>query len=271
MPDSPTGESYNPFYRHFDSPLMRRVREESYGEDIGQHSWVTAGELREDARRLGLDAHSRVLDLGCGPGGPLAFLLSIVGCHGTGLDVSPAAVGAATARARVCGVSDRLTVHVADLAAPWPPDLGTFTAAMSIDVVLHLPDRLSMFRAVAQHLAPGGRFLVVDAGVVTGAISAAEVRRRSAHGYSMFVPDGWNESQLNTAGFRLVECEDRTASVVSAAEGRLAAYERHRGELEDLSGAEWVAGQLDYLETVRELAARRALSRMAYLAEVARP
>ena len=34
-------------YARFDSPLMQMIRREAYGEDIGQHSWLTAVELRE--------------------------------------------------------------------------------------------------------------------------------------------------------------------------------------------------------------------------------
>lgn len=269
-PDPPIAESYDPFYRNFDSPLMRRVREDAYGEDIGQHSWVTADELRADAQRLQLDASSRLLDLGCGPGGPLLFLLSIVGARGTGLDLSPAAIQVATVRASALGVGPRFEARTADLKAQLPDDLGTYTAVMSIDVVLHLPDRLSLFREVARVLEAGGRFLFTDAGVVTGAISADDVRRRSAHGYSQFVPEGWNEAQLHAAGLRLIEREDRTASVVRAADGRLTAFARHRAALEELSGTAWYAGQVEYLRTVRELAARRALARIAYVAEVRR-
>ena len=60
-------DEYESFYREFDSQLMRQVRAEAYGEDIGQHSWVDAAELREDSRRLCLGPTSRLLDLGSGP------------------------------------------------------------------------------------------------------------------------------------------------------------------------------------------------------------
>jgi hypothetical protein len=50
---------YDAAYTEFDSPLMRRLRAEAYGEDIGQHSWVTAEELRGDSARLHLSPASR--------------------------------------------------------------------------------------------------------------------------------------------------------------------------------------------------------------------
>ena len=75
MSDSPESEdrSYDNFYDDFDSPLMKRLRLEAYGRDIGQHSWVTSEDLEESISRLKLSRASRFLDLGCGPGGPLAF------------------------------------------------------------------------------------------------------------------------------------------------------------------------------------------------------
>ncbi|MEO8453486.1 MAG: hypothetical protein ABI647_27125 [Gemmatimonadota bacterium] len=63
MPEQSPPKGYDQTYAAFDSSLMQRVRREAYGEDIGQHSWVTADELRSDLQRLGLTATSRLLDL----------------------------------------------------------------------------------------------------------------------------------------------------------------------------------------------------------------
>jgi hypothetical protein len=37
---------YDMTYRHFDEPVLARVRREAFGEDIGQNSWLTADECR---------------------------------------------------------------------------------------------------------------------------------------------------------------------------------------------------------------------------------
>src|SRR5262245_34569221 len=93
MPESTErADEYERFHRAFDSPQMRQIRLEAYGEDIGQHSWVSADELRADAQRLGLQEASRLLDLGSGPCGPLTFLIAATGCTGLGLDLSSSAI-----------------------------------------------------------------------------------------------------------------------------------------------------------------------------------
>ncbi len=266
-PKQARADGYESFYREFDSPLMRQIRREAYDEDIGQHSWVDAGEMRVDIDRLALSPASRFVDLGCGPCGPLTFVLAAVGCPGTGVELSPSALRVGRARAVSLGVDALLSVREADLNEPLPFAPGSFDAAMSLDVVLHLRDRLRFFHEVARLLRPGGRFLFTDAGVVTGAVSNEEVRKRSVHGYTQFVAAGWNEGLLESAEFRLLETKDRTPSVLENAGGRLAAMQAHRAELEGVSGAAEFESQQCYLETVVELSRRGAVSRVMYLAE----
>ena len=258
----PESEEYESFYREFDTPQMRQFRRDAYGEDIGQHSWVDADELRADIPRLGLSRSSRLLDLGCGPCGPLTFILANAGCQGVGLEQSPAALKIGRERAAALGVEAALSVQVTDLNEPLPFESRSFDAAISIDVVVHLRDRRGMFNEVARLLRPGGRFFVTDAGVLTGIVSNEEMQKRSVHGFTQFVAPGANERLLESAGFRLIETGNRTASVLRNASGRLAALREHHAEPEK---------QREYFETVIELARRGALSRFAYLAEAGHP
>jgi cyclopropane fatty-acyl-phospholipid synthase-like methyltransferase len=179
-----------PLYAAFDSPLMKQLRQEAYGEDIGQHSWVTADEFRSDLDRLSLTTSSRLLDVGCGPCGPLVFAVKSTGCMGTGLDVSAPAIGSGRARASAAGVQDRVALLEADLNLLIPFDGSSFDAAISLDVVIHLPNRKALFHEMARLLVPTGRLLLIDEGVITGSISNEEIERRSVNGYMQFVPPG---------------------------------------------------------------------------------
>jgi SAM-dependent methyltransferase len=262
----PTRQPYDAIYDEFDAQLMRRFRSEAYGEDIGQHSWVSAAEIRADICRLGLTSSQRFLDLGCGPCGPLTFILRVIGCRATGLDISAAAVRAGHRRAAALGVDHLATIEQADLNAALPQEGRSFDAVMSLDVVVHVLDRTALFREVARVLIPGGKFLFTDAAVVRGAISNEEVASRSMYGYMQFVAPGVNERALEKAGLQLIEMEDRTKSVLASASGRLAARRAHREELEAVEGASGFEREVQYLETVIALARRGALSRLMYLA-----
>lgn len=261
-------DGYEPFYREFNSPLMRQIRSQAYGEDIGQHSWVGAQEMRGDIERLKLSPSSRLIDLGCGPCGPLTFVLASVGCSGTGVELSRAALAVGRERAATLGVDALLSVQEADLNEALPFESGSFDAAISLDVVLHLRDRSKLFDEVARLLRRGGRFLFTDGGVLTGSVSNEEARKRSIHGYTQFVAAGWNERLLESAGFVLIETENRTISMLKTASGRLAAMQAHRGELERVSSSADLENQQDYLETVVKLSRRGAVSRVMYLAEI---
>jgi SAM-dependent methyltransferase len=258
---------YDPFYRDFYSPLMRQIRQEAYGEDIGQHSWVIAAELRGDVSRLNLSESSRFLDLGCGPCGPLCHIVRHIGCRGTGIDLSAPALTAGRRCAASMGIEKLVSLHEVSLNESLPFAADSFDAAMALDVVLHVMDRRQLFREVARVLSIGRRFLFTDAGVITGSLSNEEVLWRSLHGYTQFVASGFNEQILASAGFELLEIEDRTASVVTNAKGRLAAITAHRAELEQIQDSQDIDRQCHYLETVAALGERRALSRIMYLAQ----
>ena len=259
-------KNYDSLYEEFESSVMREVRREAYGEDIGQHSWVSAADLRRDVVRLNIPIGGRLLDLGCGPCGPLTFVLTSVDCYGIGLDVSAAALAAGLVRAQSLEVDARIRLQETDLDGPIPVEDNTVDAAMSLDVMLHFRDRLRVFQEIARVLKHGARLLFTDAGVVTGSISNEEVAARSMHGFTQFCVPGFNETMLERAGLVLLATENRTAALVENATGRFAARLKHQAELERLEGAMDFNRYQQYLQSAISMSERGALSRLMYLA-----
>jgi uncharacterized OsmC-like protein len=67
---------FNAAYRSFELRARRRVRAETYGEDMGQNSWSTKDEWRVAFGCFGLTAESRVLDLARGSDGRTSISLA---------------------------------------------------------------------------------------------------------------------------------------------------------------------------------------------------
>jgi len=108
------------------------------------------------ARRFGAPAAGlRVLDIGCG-GGFLAEEFAALGGQVTGIDPSPASVGAARAHAAERGLRiDYRTGTGEEL----PVADASFTVACCCDVLEHVPDVDRVISEVARVLEPGGLFL----------------------------------------------------------------------------------------------------------------
>ena len=257
---------YASHYARFDSALSARLRQEVYGEDLGQTGWRTAVEQAEIAAWLGLAPGVRLLDVCCGSGGPSLALAERTGCHVTGLDVEPMGVARARAAAEARGLAGLTEFRTADCGAPLPFADGGFDAISCVDAINHLPDRAGTLREWARLLRPGGRLLYTDPCVLTGPVAKAELDVRADLGFYLFVPPGHDEAALPAAGLTLLRREDRTAACADIAARWHAFRERHREELEQQEGAAWYARRQRFLATTAELAGSGRLSRVLYLA-----
>ena len=97
----------------------------------------------------------RVLDIGCG-GGFLAEEFATLGCRVTGIDPSPASVGAARAHAAERGL--RIGYRMGTGEELPVPD-ASFDVACCCDVLEHVPDVDRVIGEAARVLEPGGLFL----------------------------------------------------------------------------------------------------------------
>ena len=106
---------------------------------------------------------TRVLDVGCGVG-RWSSMLASRGALVTGMDLSPTMIAEAERRARASGIADRCRFLVQDLAQL---DAGEkFDLVIGVTVLQHIldPDALrSAVQRMAEHLAPGGRMVLLEA------------------------------------------------------------------------------------------------------------
>ena len=266
---SETVDLYNNIYADFGSRAEAAVRQHAFGEDIGQSSWITAGEWLRFADLAHVRSDSHVLEVGSGSGGPAVYLAAARGCRMTGIDINEHGVRNGERLAVAKGVADLVTLTVADASRPLPFPPATFDAVLSNDAMCHLSNRLEVLTEWHRVLRPGGRMLFTDAMIVTGLVTQDELATRSSIGRYVFAPPGENERLISDAGFTLLSSEDVTAAGERIAQRWHDAREQYRDELVAREGAENFAGLQRFLDCVHRLSLERRLSRYCYLAEKA--
>jgi SAM-dependent methyltransferase len=266
MPDSSVN-LYDNVYGDFASGAEAAVRRETYGEDMGQSSWLTAGEWLEFADRLAVAEGSEVLELGSGSGGPAVYLALARGCRVTGVDINEHGVRNAAALAQARGVADRAQFRAVDAGRPLPFPEARFDAVVSNDAMCHIRDRAAVLREWYRVLRPGGRALFTDALVLTGIVSHEELAIRSSIGFYLFLPPGENERLLLAAGFAVLEVQDVTDNAAEVARRWHDARQRQEEALVAREGRANFDGLQRFLMCTHTLSVERRLSRYAYLAE----
>ena len=99
----------------------------------------------ELATAAALEPSIRVLDLGCGIGGPARYLAAAFGCKVTGVDLSPGFIDAATYLTVRCGLSDRATFQVGN-ALHLPFEDAAFDTVFLQHVAMNIEDRTRSMR-----------------------------------------------------------------------------------------------------------------------------
>lgn len=258
---------YGASYGGFASDVYAEVRREAFGEDIGQNSWLTREELDRFATELELGVSSRVLEIGCGSGGPALHLTRSTGCALVGIDLNEEGVANATRIAREAELDGRASFIHADAAKPLPFESDSFASILCIDAVNHLVDRPALLGEWWRVLAPAGRVLFTDPITVTGPLGSDEIAIRASIGYFLLVPHGEDERLLKAAGFRVLAVEDATDNMAQLAARWFAARARREDALRQVEGDETFDGQQRFLDVAATLARERRLSRFVYLAE----
>jgi SAM-dependent methyltransferase len=260
-------DHYGAHYGAFTAGVYEGVRRSAFGEDIGQNSWLTVDELDRFLSRLDLRPTTRLLDVGCGSGGPTLQVARRTGGQVVGVELSEQAVAEATRRACEASLSTRARFLQADASKPLAFEDGTFDGLICIDAINHIPDRASVLADWARVLRPGGRLLFTDPVVITGILDSEELAIRTSIGYFLFVPPGENERLLAAAGLTVVNVEDTTNHLAEIARRRHDARAERADGLREIEGDAAFDGRQRFFDLVALLARGGRLSRFVYTAE----
>ena len=254
-------------YTHFTKQVLETIRQETFGQDIGQNSWTTVDEYDRFISWLRLEPGQHVVEVASGSGGPALYLARRTDCRVTGIDANESGVATATQSALSANAASRVSFKMADANGSLPFETDTFDGLVCIDSMNHFPNRLSVFKEWHRVLRPGGRAVFTDPVVISGLVTNEELALRSSIGLFLFAPPGVNEQLIAESGFHLDQQEDVSpnAAVVS---GRWhQSRERHKDALLEIEGEERFEGLQKFFAAVHSLTSERRLSRIAYLVE----
>jgi ubiquinone/menaquinone biosynthesis C-methylase UbiE len=265
--DDAAGTYYDANYGNFETELYSEIRRESFGDDIGQNSWLTAEEQDLFLGWLDLSAGKTLLDVACGSGGPALRIAARTGCSLVGIDLHKQAIATAESLAAQRNLKERAEFCVVNASEQLPFPSARFDAITCIDAINHLPNRPMVIAEWARLLKPGGRLLFTDPATVTGPLTNEEIAVRSSAGFFLFVPEDHDKDAISQCGLRLLVSKNVTANMAAVAEKRRAARESRSTAVRQVEGDRSFEAQQSFLAMTARLAEERRLSRFAYLSE----
>jgi len=109
------------------------------------------------AKQLNIQSGEKVIDIGCGVGGPLRNIARFTGAHITGLNNNEYQV----TRAKRIAADSRLGPLANYIKGDFmniPIENGTYDAAYAIESTCHAPNRVGVYSEIFRTLKPGGVF-----------------------------------------------------------------------------------------------------------------
>ena len=131
--------------------FAERLQGEDFAASIYRHEYYLA-------MRLGVKPTDKVLDCGCGIGGPLRNLGRFTQARITGVTLNQYQVDRGNALCAAAGLDDKCGLVQADFHK-LPFKEGEFDHCYSIEACCHSPDRLDVYSEVFRTLKPGGYFI----------------------------------------------------------------------------------------------------------------
>ena len=103
----------------------------------------------------------KILDIGCGIGGPALFIATDKGCHVIGIDLKESFVETSNHLSRLVGLEDQVMFNTGNaLALPFAEN--EFDAAYMIHVGMNIADKNQLIGEAARVIKPGGQFVIYD-------------------------------------------------------------------------------------------------------------
>ncbi|XP_042492312.1 cycloartenol-C-24-methyltransferase-like [Macadamia integrifolia] len=197
--------------------LVSSFYEYGWGESFHFASRLKGESLQESKKRhehfialqLALKRGHKVLDVGCGIGGPLREIASFSLTSITGLNINEFQISRGTELNRIAGVDRTCNFVKADfMKMPFPDN--TYDAIYAIEATCHAPDMLGCYKEIYRVLKPGQCFAAYELCLTDSFDPNNQEHQKIKEGIAVGngLADMWSTRQcleaLKLAGFQIV-------------------------------------------------------------------
>jgi ubiquinone/menaquinone biosynthesis C-methylase UbiE len=166
----------------------------------------------------------RVLDVGCGIGGPSRYLASRFGCVVTGLDLTAEFIALAGMLAQRTRLSDKVTYRQGD-ALDLPFADASFDLVWSQNAAMNIADRDRLYAEMHRVLRPAGRVALQEMAAGAGGEPFFPTPWASNKSISFLLTPQSTRAALERIGFRVVAWQDTTEEALQQQMARAKAIE----------------------------------------------
>ncbi|BBK40837.1 SAM-dependent methyltransferase [Allostella vacuolata] len=159
---------------------------------------------RELADSLAIRAGDRIVDIGCGIGGPARYLADRFGCHVEGIDITVPFVEAGNKLSEMTGMLDCVTIRHGD-GQKLPYEDESFDGGYAQHVTMNVADRDRFFAEAFRVLRPGAFFALTEHGLGAAGTPHHPVPWSDDGAGAYLLPPERTIASLGAAGFQEVE------------------------------------------------------------------
>lgn len=169
---------------------------------------------RDQAERLTLDPNSKVLDIGCGTGGPARYLASNYGCHVEGIDLTPELVETGQTLTERCGLSELINLQIGNaLDLPFPDE--SFDVVWCQNVTMNIENKMGFLSGAYRVLKSGGQFTSTEFSTGPGGDMIFPVMWAYDPSLNFIDSEAEMRAQFSEAGFEVKEFTNYTGEVIA--------------------------------------------------------
>lgn len=174
------------------------------------------GTTRDQAKQIELTPDSRVLDVGCGIGGPARFLAHTYGCRVDGIDLTREWIEAGQVLNKRCRLSERITLRVGD-ALNLPYSEQAFDVVWCQNVTMNIADKAGFLTGIHRVLKPGGVFTSTEFSLGPGGEVIFPVPWAYDVSISFLDAEDVMRARFDKAGFRIRNWTNYTDTILERA------------------------------------------------------